>query len=123
MRYIPRLLRVLLHPLFVVFDAVGVVLCAVTVFLPSDVHPLFFTLGSVLLTIGITLPPAVFFQAISNERAFKILNACNAAGVESVFVSRKSDWADLRAAIDFALSGASKISLLGIAFKCDAKRS
>jgi hypothetical protein len=112
-----RLLGELSHPMFLLFDAAGIAFCALTVLLPVYWHPFFFTLGSVLLTIGITLPAAVFFQSISNEQAFKILNACNSAGIESIFVSRKQDAADLRQALNLSLSGTKNISLLGVAFR------
>lgn len=80
-------------------------------------HPFLFTFGSVLLTIGIILPAAVYFQSLSNEQAFKILNSCNIAGIETIFVSRKQDDFDLRHALDLSMAKTKEISLLGVAFR------
>jgi len=107
----------LVHPLFLFLDVMGIASCFAIGFVRPTWHPFFITLGSALLTTGITLPVAVFFQSIHNEQAFKILNSCTRAGIESVFVSRKQDSSDLYVAMRKALSDSTTISLLGVAFK------
>lgn len=112
-----RLLITLVHPIFLTLDAVGMVSCFLPVYLSSSWHPFFITLGSAFITIGITLPVAVFFQSLQNEQSFNILNACTAAGIESIYISRKRDSTKLHKAIKDAITKSDKISLLGVAFK------
>jgi hypothetical protein len=74
------------------------------------------TIGSALLTIGITLPVALYFQMQSNSEAFKILNTCNSVGINSIFISRKRDSKAIRDAIDESARESMTVTLLGIAF-------
>ena len=106
-----------MHPIFLVLDLMGIASCFAIGFVRPTWHPFFITLGSALITTGITLPVAVFFQSIHNDQAFKILNSCSRAGIESVFASRKQDSHDLYGAIRKKLSDSTTISLLGVAFK------
>lgn len=74
------------------------------------------TIGSSFLTIGITLPVALYYQIKSNAESFKIINTCRLAGIESIFVSRKRDSIDLRKSIADSVNKTNTISVLGIAF-------
>ncbi len=112
-----KLFTILGRPVFILLNAVGVGLLFLSQALPGIWAVGSATAGSAFLTIGITLPVGLHFQMQSNAEAFKILNTCSRAGIESIFVSRKHDAADLRAAIADAVSKSNALSLLGIAFR------
>ena len=116
MAQIRRLAGALAHPLFLIFDAAGLFAWFVSVSLPPQWQPFFITLGSTLITIGITLPAAVYFQSIQNEQAFNILNACKRAGIESIFASRKQDAYNYDRGMEARTSNSNEIWMLGIAF-------
>lgn len=110
------LLRYFGQPIFLVLNVLGAVFLIASQFVPQYLHPWFVTIGSSILTIGITLPVALYYQIQSNSQANKILDTCNRAGIESIYISRKKDSIALRLAIDEAAGKSSNISLLGIAF-------
>jgi len=105
------------RPVFLLLNAAGVALLLLSQVLPDLGSMGSATVGSAFLTIGITLPVALYFQMQSNAEAFKILNTCSKAGIESIFVSRKRDANDLREAIAEAMPKSNTVSLLGIAFR------
>lgn len=111
------MLAILGRPIFVALNASGVALLFLSQALPGLWNVGSATVGSAFLTIGITLPVALYFQVQSNAEAFKILNTCTHVGIESIFVSRKRDARDLRDAIADAVSKSNSVSLLGIAFR------
>jgi len=111
------ILAILGRPIFVALNAAGVALLFLSQALPGLWSVGSATVGSTFVTIGITLPVALYFQVQSNAEAFKILNTCTRVGIESIFVSRKRDARDLRDAIADAVSKSSSVSLLGIAFR------
>jgi len=105
------------RPLFLVLNGTGIGLLIASQWLPDLWRLGCTTVGSAFLTIGITLPVALFFQTQSNADAFKILNTCASVGIDSIFVSRKRDSDAIRAAIDEAITRSTTINLLGIAFR------
>ncbi len=117
MRNARNMLTILGRPIFLLLNATGVGLLFLSQALPGIWGVGSVTVGSAFLTIGITLPVALYFQVQSNAEAFKILSTCGRVGIESIFVSRKRDAGDLREAIDEAVSKSNAISLLGIAFR------
>lgn len=81
------------------------------------IHSIGTTIGAAILTIGISLPVAIYYQTQHNERAFKIIKACDESKIDSIFVSRLKDKNDIQNAIDKAAKTTSnEIILLGIAF-------
>lgn len=81
------------------------------------IHSIGSTIGAAILTIGISLPVALYYQTQHNERAFEIIKACDESRIDSIFVSRLKDKKNLQDAIDLAARNTSKeIILLGIAF-------
>ena len=112
-----NLFRFTTRPVFLLIDFVGLFLLTISKWLPDIWQVAFATIGSTLLTIGITLPVALYYQARTSAEAFKILNTCSQVGIDSIFLSRKSDSNDLRNAIDEAASTSSAVSLIGIAFR------
>lgn len=117
MMNVRSLLTIMGRPIFLVLNGSGVVLLFVSQALPGLWSMGSATVGSAFLTIGITLPIALYFQVQSNTEAFKILNTCTRAGIDSIFISRKHDSKDLREAIADAISSSTSVSLLGIAFR------
>jgi len=105
------------RPLFLVLNGIGGALLIASQGLPGLWHVACTTVGSAFLTIGITLPVALFFQMQSNSEAFKILNTCTRVGIDSIFVSRKRDSKAIREAIDEAATRSTAMTLLGIAFR------
>ncbi|MBI2874763.1 MAG: hypothetical protein HYY09_06715 [Firmicutes bacterium] len=111
------------RPAFLLLNLIGVTLLAISQVIPEDLaSPTLWdevstTIGSALLTIGLTLPIALFYQIRSNAEAFKILDTCSRVGIDSIFVSRKEDSKALRDAIDEAMARTNEIELLGIAFR------
>ncbi|MCD4774239.1 MAG: hypothetical protein K8R41_12750 [Bacteroidales bacterium] len=105
------------RPVFLLLNSAGVVLLLLSQVLPNLFSIGSATVGSAFLTIGITLPVALYFQMQSNAEAFKILNTCSTVGIESIFISRKRDANDLREAIAEAMPKSNTVSLLGIAFR------
>jgi hypothetical protein len=82
---------------------------------PWNIIPL--TIGSTFLTLGITLPIAIYYQAESNNESFQLLKACNQSGIRAIFISRQQDNDNLRDAIDKAAeSTSSELFFLGICF-------
>lgn len=117
MRNARSMLTIFGRPVFLLLNAAGVALLLLSQVLPDLGSMGSATVGSAFLTIGITLPVALYFQMQSNAEAFKILNTCSKAGIESIFVSRKRDANDLREAIAEAMPKSNTVSLLGIAFR------
>ena len=117
MRTARGMLTILGRPIFLVLNAAGVGFLFLSQALPGLWNVGLATVGSAFVTIGITLPVALYFQVQSNAEAFKILNTCTRVGIESIFVSRKHDAVDLRVAIEDAVSKSNTVSLLGIAFR------
>lgn len=107
----------LFRPVFFVIILLGLIMLVVTGFFPDIWKIALNTVGSSLLTIGITIPVALYFQNKSSAESFKILNTCNKVGIDSIFSSRKLDSRDLRAAIDAAVRNTTSMRMLGIAFK------
>ncbi|MGO9120968.1 MAG: hypothetical protein ACLQPD_25580 [Desulfomonilaceae bacterium] len=117
MRTARGIMTILGRPIFLVLNATGAGFLLLSQALPGLWSIGLATVGSAFLTIGITLPVALYFQVQSNAEAFKILNTCSRVGIESIFVSRKRDAGDLRDAIADAVSKSNTVSLLGIAFR------
>jgi hypothetical protein len=117
MMNVRSLLTIMGRPIFLVLNGSGVVLLFASQALPGLWSMGSATVGSAFLTIGVTLPIALYFQVQSNAEAFKILNTCTRAGIDSIFISRKQDSKDLREAITDAISSSTSASLLGIAFR------
>jgi len=111
------MLTIMGRPVFLVLNGMGVGLLFLSQVLPGLWSMASATIGSAFVTIGMTLPVALYFQVQSNAEAFKILNTCSRVGIESIFVSRKHDAGDLRDAIAAAVSKSNSVSLLGIAFR------
>lgn len=85
------------------------------------------SVGSTILTIGLSLPIAIYYQSRESKRAFdninnlnrnlfKIINACQASGINSIFISRKKDADNLRISIEEAVKSTKEVFLLGVAF-------
>ena len=117
MRSTRSMLTIFGRPVFLLLNSAGVALLLLSQALPDLWSMGSTTVGSAFLTIGITLPVALYFQMQSNAEAFKILNTCSTVGIESIFISRKRDANDLREAIAEAMPKSNTVSLLGIAFR------
>jgi hypothetical protein len=117
MMNVRSLLTIMGRPVFLVLNGSGVVLLFVSQALPGLWSVGSTTVGSAFLTIGVTLPIALYFQVQSNAEAFKILNTCTRTGIDSIFISRKQDSKELRDAIAEAVSSSTSLSLLGIAYR------
>lgn len=111
----------------------GIILLSVLVGMYFDkydviIHSIGTAIGAAILTIGISLPVAIYYQTQHNERAFEIIKAndesrfeiikaCDESRIDGIFVSRLKDKKNLQDAIDQAARKTSKeIILLGIAF-------
>lgn len=104
-------------PVFFIIIIIGLIMLTISDLLNDFWLVVFNTIGSSLLTIGITIPIALYFQNKSSAESFKILNTCNKVGIDTIFQSRKLDSIDLRNAIDIAAKNSKTMRLLGIAFK------
>jgi len=111
------MLGIMGRPVFLVLNGMGIGFLCLSQAFPSPWGMVSATIGSAFVTIGITLPVALYFQIQSNAEAFKILNTCSRVGIESMFASRKHDAGALSDAIAAAVSKSNSVSLLGIAFR------
>ncbi len=103
--------------LFIGLDLFGVFLLPFAFVFPDGiVRTILLTLGSTFLTLGISLPFALYFQNKHSSDNFKIIKSCDQAGIISIFTSRKRDGDDIRKAIDEAAHGTGFVDLLGVAF-------
>jgi hypothetical protein len=114
------------------FGGLGIILLSVLVGMYFDkydviIHSIGTAIGAAILTIGISLPVATYYQSQENKSAFdninnlnrnlfKIVNSCQASGINSIFVSRKKDSDNLRIAIEEAVKSTKEVFLLGVAF-------
>ena len=105
------------RPVFLVLNCLGVIMLFISKVLPGLWNMGLATVGSSFLTIGVTLPIALYFQMQANAESFKILDTCARAGIASIFLSRKRDSEDLRQAIAEAITSSTSVLLLGIAFR------
>ena len=115
----PSLMHFMIRPLFLLLNILGILILVFhAVFLQHPWDSAILVLGSSFLTIGITLPVAIYFQAAQNKRHFAIIRACEDIGIRRIFRSRYDDVAALRAALDEAAGNmaSGEIFLLGIAF-------
>jgi len=115
--FFSQLFQFATRPVFLFVDVSGLIFLIISQWLPPMWSAGSLTVGSTLITIGITLPIALFYQLKSNAEAFKILDTCTRSGIQSIFISRKTDYDDLRRSINNAIIGTNEISLLGIAFR------
>ncbi len=118
-----EVLQTICKPTFVLLNSVGlgiIVLSFVVGLYFRDfnviIHTIGSTIGSAILTIGISLPVAIYYQSQHNERHFKIIKACDTAKIDSIFVSRLKDKNNLQEAIDKVAKSSQEITLLGVAF-------
>jgi len=103
---------------YFIINVVGLAIAVVSIYTPAVLKQPLLTIASVLLTLGITLPIALYAQSKLNSMSFNIIKACQDSGIKAIFVSRKEDSTALRKAIDVAFQNSrNEICLLGIAFR------
>lgn len=73
--------------------------------------------GSIFITIGISVPLALYFQNPENVEALRLRKVCSEAGIDAIYKSRSQDSRALRASIDEAVSRSRSVSLQGVAFR------
>lgn len=119
-----ELWKLITRPVFLITDLIGVALLFTSqLFGSSDQlaaipwKAVLATIGSAVLTIGLSLPIALFYQLRANAEALNIIDACNRSGIRAIFESRQKDSLNLRTAIDIAASSSTEILLLGVAFR------
>ncbi len=106
-------------PVFIFFDFIGICFILSTNLIGNnDVNTIILTTGATILTLGFTLPIALYYQTKHSTESFKIIKSCEVAGIQSIFVGRKDDNRDLQDFIDEAArETSSEIFLLGVAFR------
>ena len=114
---------------FLLLDFVGMGIIILSILLKPYFQATDFivAVGSTILTIGLSLPVAIYYQSQESKRAFdninnlnrslfKIINSCQASGINSIFISRKKDYDNLRISIEEAVKSTKEVFLLGVAF-------
>jgi hypothetical protein len=105
--------------MFLFLDLIGI--CSILstyVIVNNEWNTIILTIGSTILTLGFTLPVALYYQTKHSTESFKIIKSCEDAGIQSIFVSRKDDSRDLQDSIDEAArETSSEFFLSGIAFR------
>lgn len=101
--------------IFILIDIIGALIFIGSVLLENSIIASF---GITILTLGITLPIALYFQIKQSGESFEIIKSCNIAGIKNIIVNRKDAEGDkkLRNAIDEIILKTKNIDLLGIAF-------
>jgi len=75
------------------------------------------TLGSTLLTLGISLPIAIHFQAKHSQENFNIIRACNRAGIKMIIENRKDGYEFFRKSIIEETKKTESLKILGVSFR------
>ena len=112
-----EILYAIFRPAFLLLDLFGVMFIALGYYSSNPYGGFFATAGSTFITIGLTLPIALYYQMQHSTESFRILKACNKAGILSVFINRLEDNDNLRNYIRSAVSDTKEIFLLGVAFR------
>ncbi|MBN1382076.1 MAG: hypothetical protein JXA41_10400 [Deltaproteobacteria bacterium] len=112
-----ELWRLCTRPVFLITDLLGLLGIITAQYVPNPFVGGVTALGSALLTIGVSLPVALFYQLRANAESLTILDTCNRAGIRAIFKSRSDDSVRLRTAIDSAAAKTTEIKLLGVAFR------
>jgi len=104
---------------FLLLDVISFILFGLTFFaIPSIWKTILLTAGSTFLTLGITLPIAIYYQNKFNYESFELLKACDISGIKAIFTSRQQDDSNLRDAIEEASQTTSnEIFMLGICMR------
>ncbi|MDR2015209.1 MAG: hypothetical protein LBP99_06260 [Azoarcus sp.] len=116
----PRLMEGIFSRTFITLDIIGLIL----IFFPA---PFFSSSGSwestltlvgtTFLTMGISLPIAIFFQEELNKASFSLINNCAESGIKEIFPSRETHGADFHEAVGNAASSSYNADFLGVAFR------
>ncbi len=105
------------RPVFLLADLLGAVGLLASQLTADPWKGAVAAVGSTCLTIGLSLPIALFYQLRAEGESLAIIGACHRAGIRAIFRSRQSDAEALRIAIDAAAIASTGISLLGVAFR------
>src|SRR5258706_14577262 len=111
-----KLLRFLISPEFLLMDLLGFLALGIAFFVSDPLRGVISAIGTTGLTIGLSLPVALFYQQKWNAEASQILAACHQAEIKAFFVSRDKDRPKFRAAVGVAFAETRNIDLLGVAF-------
>jgi len=103
---------------YLIIIVIGILFFGCSFFIKNaSLNTIILSIGSTILTLGISLPIAVFQQNKHSSAHFKILKTCDESGICSIFISRKKDSDELRKAIEIEAHHCDReIRLLGIAF-------
>ena len=83
----------ILSPRFLAVDLMGLACLFAGTYWTTEAFPLApfaISIGSTLLTVGLTLPIVMHLQDKQNRKSFQLLNACKEAGIEAIVPSRDS---------------------------------
>lgn len=119
------LLRAMLQVPYLVLDALGVLVVLVGSYVATESTgeltglwaTAAFTAGSALLTVGLSLPVAIFYQTEHNAENFRLLRNCDSAGIRTMLVNRSTDEIQFRQEVDGLAKTTSRIQLIGVAFR------
>jgi hypothetical protein len=111
-----ELWRLITRPVFLLVDLLGIIGLIMTISVQDPFKGALAAVGSAFLTIGLSLPIAVFYHQRATAQTLALIDKCHQAGIKAVFTSRQTDSPDLRVAIDSAVARSAEIRLLGIAF-------
>lgn len=110
-----ELLHLMTRPVFLLADLLGVTSLLFSQFVSNPWTGALAAVGSVAVTIGVSLPIGLFYQFRAEAKSLEIIDACRRAGIKAVFRSRLSDAQSLGSAIDVAARASNKIRVLGVA--------
>lgn len=112
-----RLLFLLKKPSFIILGLIGLCVSFLSLFVPNIFATILLTIGCTVFTLSISLPIAISFQMKHSNESFKILDTCDKAQIQSIFISRSEDSTDLQDSIEEAAQKTtSELFFLGIAF-------
>jgi hypothetical protein len=112
---LPELTRLVCRSGFILPDLLGAAVLSASTLVGSPFRDALAVIGSVILTIGLSLPIGLFYQLRENHGALRILGTLSRAGVEDVFESRYVERQRFFTAVGLVFRRSNKIQLLGIA--------
>ena len=111
------LIHLSMRPVFLLTNLVGIIcLAASAVIITGPWGGALAAVGSAFLTIGLSLPIALFYQLRANAESLDLVDSCNKANIKAIYESRQDDSKGLETAIDAASEKSNTISLMGVAF-------
>lgn len=112
-----ELLRLTMKPVFLLVDLFGIACLMATHFIHNAWGGACAAIGSAFLTIGVSLPIALYYQLRTEAESMRIIDSCHRAGIKAIYRSRHADSQLLRQSLDVAVSNTNNINLMGVAFR------